>query len=123
MHEDRSEWIRCKPWIEAALQYADGTHTIDDIEDGIEKGLFQFWSGRSSAVVTELIDYPRKRELNFFLVGGDLGELKLMEPLISMWAREQGCQRVRAGGRKGFERICSNGFKARWTYYAKDLTA
>ena len=33
-----TEWERCRPWIEAALIYADGTHSIEDIAAGIASG-------------------------------------------------------------------------------------
>lgn len=122
--EDRSEWLRCRPWIEAALTYADGTHTIEDIEAGIASGRFQFWAGKRCALVTEIIEYPRLKALNFFLIGGDLGELMQLEPQISGWARAHGCSRALGVGRKGFERVfAAHGFRPKWTYIAKDLAA
>ena len=57
-------------------------------------------------MITEIVDYPRLRALNFFLVGGDLSELlEKMEPAIVQWARAQGCTRVAQTGRKGWGRV------------------
>ncbi len=119
-----NDWQRCKHWIEAALEYADGTHTIDDIEYGIATGRYHFWSGSRCAVVTEIVVFPKLKALNFFLLGGDLDELKEIEPSIVEWARKvHGCSRAIGVGRKGFERVLvGNGYKPKWYCLAKELT-
>ena len=121
--EDRSEWLRCRPWIEAALPYARGTHTIEDIEAGIARGQFVFWSGQKSAIITEIIEYPRARVMHYFLLGGDLTELvEFMEPRITHWAKTQGCNAVSGAGRRGFERVFArSGFKPAWTVIFKEI--
>lgn len=123
MSEDRSQWIRCRHWIEAALPYARGTHTIEDIEAGIESGQFVFWAGRRSAIITEILHYPRKRVLHYFLIGGDLRELvEFMEPRITAWAKENGCSAVSGAGRAGFERVfAKSGFEPAWRVIIKDI--
>ena len=118
------EWARCRPWVEKALEYALGTHTIEDIEAGIEAGQFVFWPGKRCFCITEIISYPRMRVLNYFLIGGDdLKELvRRMEPGISAWAALQGCSRVIGVGRRGFERVFRrSGFSPAWWVIAKDL--
>jgi len=122
-HPERAEWYRCRPWIEDALVYAGGTHTIEDIEEGIGNGNFQFWSGPKCAVVTAITDYPRQRVMNYFLIGGDLKELHdFIEPRVTHWAfYEQNCDRVIGIGRKGFERVfADSGFRHGWTFIVKD---
>jgi len=120
---DRSEWGRCKPWIEAALEYSLGTHTIEDVEAGIESGLFQFWSGKNCALVTEVVTYPRLKAMNYFLLGGDLDELvNEIEPALTAWAKSIGCDRVFGVGRKGFERAFrKSGFSPAWYVIVKDI--
>ena len=119
-----SEWERCKPWIEAALEYAHGTHTIEDIEGGLRAGKFQFWSGRECAAVTVIIVYPRLKALNFFLLGGNLDELlNELEPAICAIARRIGCTREFGVGRKGFERVLkAKGYTPMWTYCSKEIS-
>lgn len=118
------EWARCKQYIKDALEYAQGTHSIEDIEEGIEKGQFQFWPGVNCAAITEVITYPRKRVLNFFLLGGDLDELlNDMEPVICEWAKFVGCQGVMGSGRKGFSKVLlKKGYFLGFTTMCKDLT-
>lgn len=117
-----TEWDRCRPWIEAALKYTLGTHTIEDVEAGIADGRYQFWAGARSAIVTEIISYPRLKALNYWLIGGDLRELKYMERRISAWARGHGCSRAIGVGRKGFQRVFEeHGFKPQWWFVCKNL--
>ncbi len=118
-----SEWMRCRHWIEDALVHAGGTHTIEDVEDGIAKGEYQFWAGNRAAIVTNISDMPRQRILTYWLIGGDLKELQNeMEPKITDWARRSGCAKVIGIGRKGFERVfAKSGFKYAWTFIEKDL--
>ncbi len=121
--ETSFEWLRCRHWIEAALEHALGTHTIDDIEAGIAAGRFQFWAGRQCAAVTEIIIYPRLKALNYFLIGGDLKELVAdIEPAVSAWGKENGCSRSIGIGRKGFERAFRNsGYTPAWYLIVKEL--
>lgn len=120
---DKSEWYRCRPWIIEALKHAPDTHRIEDIEYGIQTGQFVFWGGQKSACITEIVNYPRKRILNYFLIGGDLKELvEFMEPRISAWAKMQGCSDVTGIGRKGFERVfAKSGFSPAWWLIHKRL--
>ena len=72
--EDELE--RCRPWIEAALEYTPDTHVFNDIVDGIRKGTLQLWGTPKGCIVTEIICYPRKKKLHVFLgrqSGADYG--------------------------------------------------
>lgn len=118
-----NEWERCRPWIEGALEYCDGSHTIDDIAAGIEAKRYQFWPGKNAAVVSEFIFYPQFHVLNFFLLGGDLDELvNHMEPVICEWAKAMGCKKIFGVGRKGFEKVLKpKGYRPQWLCCVKDL--
>ena len=88
----QADWSRCKGWIEAALDEGDGTHTMDDVVDGLLRGDYQFWPGERSACVTEIIEYPRRKALCFWLAGGDLFDLmQSIEPVAREWGEAQGC--------------------------------
>lgn len=99
-----AEWARCAPWVQAALDYAGGTHRLGDVRDAVLSGEAQFWPGERSAVVTEVVVYPRAKAVRFWLAGGDLGELKAMEKAVVAWAKGQGCDRAEILGRGGWER-------------------
>ena len=95
------EWRRCRGWLLPALEGAGWTHQLIDVFDMIAAGRAQLWPGRSSAIVTELIDYPRLRACRVWLAGGELRELAdELRPAIKEWAREHGCARVELQGRR-----------------------
>ena len=74
-------------------------------------------------MITEVVRYPRKTALNFWLAGGDLQELKTMLAPIEQWAREQGCERITLAGRRGWERTFMReaGYTPQWSVMAKEL--
>jgi hypothetical protein len=114
-----SEWDRCRHWIEAALPHGGGFYEIGDIEADVLKGDALFWPGEKSAVVTQFWDFPRAKAINFWLVGGDLDELKVMHRNISAWAKTQGCTHSIIAGRAGWAR--SLGYTPAWTAMSKEL--
>ena len=71
LSEGQAEWARCRPWIEAAVEYCGGTHTIEDVEADIAAGDAQFWPGKKAAVVTQVTDFPRFRGRPAGLAAGD----------------------------------------------------
>jgi hypothetical protein len=117
------DWRRCAPLIEAALEHQGGGYAIEDVLEGVRAGEFQFWAGKWSAVITEFIDQPHAKALNFWLLGGDLGELLKMEPSIVAFAKAHGCQRVQGGGvHVGWARVLAKaGYQPRWIVFAKEL--
>jgi hypothetical protein len=116
----REEWERLWPVLEPALDYAGHTHDEADLVEAIAEGALQFWPGDNSAIITELVSYPRFGALRFFLAGGELAELKRMESQIVEWARECGCARVEIGGRRGWQRALS-GYSRLCTVLAKPI--
>jgi hypothetical protein len=118
-----SELVRCRKWIEAALEYAGGTHTFDDIAAGVLTKRFQLWPNANSAVITEVVVYPQLKDLHYFLAGGDLDELKQMRPYIEKWGRQVGCTRVSLAGRKGWAKtfLQDEGYTPNWYVMSKEL--
>lgn len=110
--------------IEAALGYAGGTHTFEDIRAAVEAGSLQYWPGPNSAILTEIIQYPQKRVLNFFLAGGNAAEIETMYPEVEAWGRARGCTGAAFTGRKGWERtfLKHRGWEPKLVVFEKDLT-
>lgn len=96
------EFRRCEKLLEDALDYAHETFDISNIFDNVMNGSAQFWPGKNSAVITQIVPYPKKKVLHFFLAAGDIEELKEMEPHIIQWAKSQGCEAVTLTGRPGW---------------------
>lgn len=92
--------------IEMALQYCDGTHTLDDIARGIYNGQFTLWTpGGGSVIVTEVVVYPRRKVLNIFLGAGDMDDLINTLPALEDHARANGCDGLACSGRIGWARV------------------
>jgi hypothetical protein len=101
-----AEFERCKPWIEAALVEARGTHTIEDVKAGVAARRYHFWPGKNAAAITEVFNFPRQRVFNVFLAGGDLNEiLTEMEPDFCSFAEFLGCSSIVMTGRRGWEKV------------------
>jgi len=90
--------------IEAALKFADDSHSFEDIKKAVEKGELQFWPGFSSVIITEIVQVPRYRALNLFLAGGNIPELRAMLPELEKFAGQVGADRIILNGRKGWLR-------------------
>lgn len=103
-----AEWERCTPYIEAALDYANHSHNIGDVRRAIEIGNAQFFPLENSAIVTEIVDYPKKSVCRIWLAGGDLDELIHAEKHIARWAKQIGCHGMEIIGRKGWQRKLSD---------------
>lgn len=84
-----TEWKRCTPFIEAALERSPGTDTVDDVRALVESGDALFWPGERSAVITQLT-----RDFHVWLAGGDLVEIRRMHASAEPYARAAGCARM-----------------------------
>ena len=90
--------------IAAALVYAGGTHSVDDVLEACYRGEWQMWEGQRSLVVTQLSVHPRCKEAFAFLAAGDLDEIAAMYPVLEAWARESGCTKLAFRGRPGWSK-------------------
>jgi hypothetical protein len=96
---------RLRPQIQSALDYADGTHTFDDITAMVMQGKLRFWALDNSALLTEVLEYPQERHYHMFLGGGDLQEILDMHPQIEDAARQAGCVKLSVTGRRGWVKV------------------
>jgi hypothetical protein len=95
---------RLRPEIQAALDYADGTHTFDDITAMVLHGKLRFWPLQKSALLTEVVEFPQEKHYHMFLGGGDLQEILEMHPQVEQAARQAGCTKLSVTGRRGWVR-------------------
>ena len=114
---------RLRRHVEAALEYSGGTHNFDDVAEMVEDHRLQLWPASNSVVLTEIIVYPRLKNLHYFLAGGDLDELSRMRPMIESWGKSIGCTRVTLAGRKGWAKtfLKDEGYSPQWSVLAKEL--
>ena len=116
------ELERCKPWIEAALEYCNGTYLWEDVVQNIAEEKMQFWPAPRGCMVTEIVVYPRKKYLNLFLAGGELDQLLDMNESITAWAKQWGCDGGMMSGRSGWKKPLEKlGWKVMHVHYVKEL--
>jgi hypothetical protein len=120
---DQEHLDRLRHHVEAALEYSGGTHNFDDVAEMVGDHRLQLWPAKDSVVLTEIIVYPRLKNLHYFLAGGDLDELSRMRPLIESWGKSIGCTRVTLAGRRGWAKtfLKDEGYSPQWAVLAKDL--
>ena len=117
-------WDQVEPFIKKAL---DDTYRPQDILDGLILNKFQLFISYEnkkveSAVITEVVDYPRKRILRYVLAGGNnmSNWLESIQKTIERFAINNHCQAVEVAGRKGWLRKLQ-GFKQKIYLMSKQL--
>lgn len=121
-----AEWDRCSPWLEAGLQFCHGAYLIDDVKHIVMTDPdTQFWPGKRSAAVSQILHNPRLTQLHFWLCGGELDEIvDEMFPVAEAWGVTQGCSRFSTAGRQGWRRVLKPlGYMLAYEVCYKDLTA
>jgi hypothetical protein len=126
MKKTGTELLRCRKWIQSALDKGGDTHDFKDIVDGVISGHMQLWSGANGCAVTEIIVYPNKKFLHVFLAGGDNGhgidQLTDMHDSAVTFAKENGCKGMSVSGRAGWKKIlASRGWEQKFVTLAKEL--
>lgn len=100
-----------------ALEYGDGTHSLEDVAMALNKDEMQFWPGKNTAIVTEILDYPQKKLIHVFLAAGDMNEVIRILPYIEKHGKKEGCQQLAMTGRKGWEKVMDKIYKLQTKVY------
>ena len=122
----QDELLKCRKWIQSALDKGGDTHDFKDIVDGVQSGHMQLWSGERGCAVTEILVYPNKKILHVFLAGGDNGhgidQITDMHDSAVEFAKRENCQGMSVSGRAGWKKIlASRGWEQKFVTLAKEL--
>jgi hypothetical protein len=117
MPEWAEQFVRCSKWIEDALKYSAGTHSIYDILDAVACNQMQLWPGEKSAVITEIVVHPQKKMLHLALAGGNLEELSVMAHSIHAFAKHIEADGITIAGRRGWARTFMRDWNFKPLYY------
>ena len=96
-------WRRVRPLVVKALERAD-EYSLGDVLHYAYTGKWQVWAGERSVAFTRVAQYPQHSACILILAGGDLSEMKRLEPEVCAWAKRQGCKYVEIYGRKGWNK-------------------
>jgi len=115
--------LACKVDIEKALEYANKSHSFDDIVDMVVTGAVHYYALENSFVIMEVHNFPNHSNYHTFLAGGDMTEILDVNDWMLDNARALGCKYVTVTGRKGWERqLKKYGWDYRYTVMAKAVT-
>jgi len=118
----KDDLLRCREWIQSALDKGGDTHGFVDVVDGVMSGHMQLWSGAKGCAVTEIVVYPNKKVLHVFLAGGKLEQITDMHQDAVKWAKTQGCEGMTLSGRKGWLKILNkDGWKEQQVVMVKEF--
>lgn len=108
--------------LKKALVLGGGTHDWVDIKTGLYEGIYQIFWNEGAAVVTEVVQAPRKKYLNVFLAAGRLRDVIELQHKVVQFGNEMGCDFVRAIGRLGWKKYESEmGCKSSHAFYTRNL--
>ena len=97
-----------------AIEYGGPTHTLADIIELIDQGRAKFWENDEASVITEIREFPLMKQLNLWLISGELEHCLALEEEILAWGVEQGCSVATACGRKGWAPIVAKRGWRQW---------
>ena len=111
-------------WLQAALDHGGGSHGIEDVASALANGSAQLFANAEGAIVTEIVQAPRKKYLRVWLAGGSMSGMAALHPAILAHAKAAGCTSVVFHGRKGWERTFltkTEGWRATLVTFEKEV--
>ena len=119
-------WDDVSPLIEKALRHAEGELIPDDIKKHLDSANLRLWVALKdkdviAAMVTEIIQYPRKKIVRIItLAGKDMSLWYDFLPMLEGYAIRHGCSSLEAWTRKGMTRKLKD-WKHSYDIITKDL--
>ncbi|HEY2417532.1 MAG TPA: hypothetical protein VGH84_06405 [Steroidobacteraceae bacterium] len=108
--------------LQRALDFNGPTHRISDVVDMIRDGKAQLWENEGAVTITEIVEYPLFKTVNFWLSAGELKHCLALEHDVLPWAVEQGCTVATVTGRPGWGRLgARTGWQPWWPSWRKIL--
>jgi len=96
-----------------ALEYGNGTHSLEDVAMALDKDEMQLWAGRNTVLVTEILTHPQKKIIHVFLAAGNLEEVFEILPYVEKHGKNEGCSEMSMAGRVGWEKVIKKFYNAR----------
>lgn len=108
-------WPMVEGYVASAVEYTRGCYAPEDIQQQLLAGTHHLWiafegTDIKGCVVTQVVQYPRKRALNCYMAGGtDFSSWRTpMMALLSKFAIDNDCECFEATGRPGWLRMFKN---------------
>lgn len=107
-----TEILRWRTGIEAALDYAEGSHTFDDVVRKILTNEVHFFAYPDCFLIMQVVLYPQYKNYHCFLAGGNQTALDRARDDMIANARALNCRHMSISGRHGWvRRLASRNWK------------
>jgi hypothetical protein len=118
------------PFIERALDQADGELTAENIYWLIAQGSMQLWVIRKDSHIVgvftaEIVRYPERTEIRVVTLSGDKFPEwgHMVDNVLTEQGRQIGAVAIQIVGRTGWERMAASlGVKPKYTVYKKEIS-
>lgn len=80
---------------------AGNTHSVEDVIEAIRTGTMQTIFNENGVIITQILDYPRKRVMDVFMCVGELDAIKALEGELIAHAKKNKAHFGRAFVRPG----------------------
>jgi hypothetical protein len=111
-----------KKKMERALSVGGDLYTLDDIEEGLNRGELQGHTEGDTWAITQVQNFPQKVAVHILFVVGSLDNSLKLEAKIAEWARTTIQADLLTGtGRNGWWAYKIPGWRTVSTNFAKDL--
>ena len=115
-------WPAVADYVQNALESTDGRYELEDVLEMVEGGGFLLWiavDGKQirGCVITQMMQYPRKKFLGCpFVTGDEFASWKQpMFETLQRFARDNDCEGLEATARLGWSRVFKDdGYEAMW---------
>ena len=115
-------WPAVADYVQNALEYTDGRYELEDVLEMVEGGGFLLWiafdgENIKGCVITQMMQYPRKKFLGCpFVTGDEFASWKQpMFETLQRFARDNDCKGLEATARLGWSRVFKDdGYEAMW---------
>jgi len=122
-------WVFAEPYVKRALDHTNGEMTHIDLKEMCISRDAQLWlCNKGNRIIgagtTEIVIYPRKKVCRIITLAGTEfdGWMDLAHNVITLWAKDQGCESLQALTRTGFvQKLKKIGFRNRYCVCDKPI--
>ena len=93
--------------LNRALAHAGRTHELGDVVRLVMDGRAQWWGDDRACIVTELIRYPQRSVVRYWLCAGEMEGVLALQGEVDGWARARGATLATLYGRDGWGRLAA----------------
>ena len=90
---------RVRELLGKAIAHCQGTHTLQDVLDGVRGGQLRLWIAKDAVAVSEFIQFPQRKVLSIAWAGGSLRNMRQVQCGFEAYARGAGADAMMMVGR------------------------